>query len=66
MAKNTDYTVDKKDEVRMLDKGGAVITSYRIWATSKGGTYFHTDILETELSQADARLTAKAKLLDAI
>lgn len=66
MAKGSDYTVDTKDEVRMLDKGGEVKTSYRIWATSKGGTYFHLDVPELELKDADARLTAKAKALDAV
>lgn len=66
MAKGTDYTVEKKDEVRQLDKGGEVTTSYRIWATSKGGTRFHVDVPEAELAKADAALTAKAKLLDAV
>lgn len=66
MAPKTDYTVDKKDEVRLLGKGGEVITSYRIWATSKGGTYFHVDVPEGELKDADARLTAKARMLDGI
>ncbi len=66
MAKGSDYTVEKKDEVRTLDKGGNVVTSYRIWATSKGGTYFHVDVLEADLSKADTVLTAKAKLLDSV
>ncbi len=66
MVPKTDYTVEKKEEIRLLSKGGEVVTSYRVWATSKGGTYFHKDILETEFSQADALLTAKAKTLDGI
>ncbi len=66
MAKGTDYTVESKEEIRLLDKGGAVVTSYRVWATSKGGTRFHLDIPEGELSKADGPLTAKAKLLDSV
>ncbi|MBI2869385.1 MAG: hypothetical protein HYX96_06135 [Chloroflexi bacterium] len=66
MAKNMDYTVDKKEEVVRLGKGGEVETMFRIWATSKGGTYFHLDVPEAELPKADERLTAKAKQLDAI
>ncbi len=66
MAKGQDYTVESKTEARSLDRSGAVVTSYRIWATSKGGTYFHIDVAESELAQADARLTAKAKQLDGI
>ncbi len=66
MAPKIGYTVDKKDEIRLLGKGGEVTTSYRIWATSRGGTYFHVDVPEAELSQSDARLTAKAKQLDSI
>ena len=66
MVAKTDYTVEKKEEIRQLGKGGEVTTSYRIWATSKAGTYFHLDIPEAELAQADARLTAKARLLDSV
>ncbi len=66
MAAKTDYTVEKKEEIRLLGKGGEVVTSYRIWATSKGGTYFHLDVPEAELAKSDERLTAKAKALDAI
>jgi len=66
MARGSDYTVERKDEVRRLGKGGDVETWFRVWATSKGGTYFHTDIPEAELGKADERLTAKAKQLDSI
>ena len=37
MTKGTDYTVEKKEEIRRLSKVGEPITMYRIWATSKGG-----------------------------
>ncbi len=66
MAPNKNYTVDKKDEIRQLSKGGEVVTIYRIFATSAGGTYFHVDVSEADLKKADELLTAKAQLLDSI
>lgn len=66
MAAKTDYTIDSKEEIRKLSKAGEVETWYRIWATSKGGTYFHVDVPEDELAKADDILTKKAKQLDAI
>ena len=66
MTKNTDYTVNSKDELRQLSKGGEVVTAYRIWATSKGGTNFHVDIPEAELGKSDVKLTERAKILDGI
>lgn len=65
MTNKTDYTVEAKDEIRKVVKGEVEVW-YRIWATSKGGTYFHVDIPETELDKADAALTKRAKELDAI
>ena len=66
MAKAIDYTVEKKDEIRKLSKTGEVLTYYRIWATSKGGAYFHVEIPEDQLAQANEVLTKRAKELDAI
>ena len=66
MAKSTDYTVEKKDEIRKLSKTGEVLTYYRIWATSKGGAYFHVEIPEDQLDKANDVLTKRAKELDAI
>ena len=66
MGKGDDYTVDSKEEIRKLSKAGEVETWYRIYATSKGGTYFHVEVKETDLDKADAVLTARAKQLDAI
>lgn len=61
------YTVESKEEIRRLSKKtGEVETWYRIWATSKGGTYFHLDVEEAHLDQAEALLTKRAKELDAI
>jgi len=60
------YTVESKEEIRKLSKAGEVETWYRIWATSKKGTYFHVDIGEKELGKADEILSQKAKELDAI
>jgi hypothetical protein len=60
------YTVDRKDEIRQLSKGGEVVTVYRIFATSAGGTYFHVDVPEVDLKNAEALLAAKAQTLDSI
>lgn len=66
MAKGVDYTIEKKEEIRKLSPTHEVLTYYRIWATSKGGTYFHAEVAETELDKADEILTKRAKELDAI
>lgn len=60
------YTVEKKEEAQRLGKDGEVITYYRIWATSAGGTYFHVDVPEEELDKSPSLLAARAKKLDAI
>jgi len=65
MSKN-DYKVEKKEEFRQVTPEHEVETWYRIWATSKGGTYFHVDIREDEFDKADTLLTARAKALDTI
>jgi hypothetical protein len=66
MGDPTLYTVDNKEELRKLGKGGEVEVHYRIWATTKKGTYFHVDVPEDELDKADEVLTARAKQLDSI
>lgn len=60
------YTTQKKEEIRLLDQAGNVVTVYRIWATTPKGTYFHVDVPEKELAKAGAMLTARASELDAI
>lgn len=60
------YKVESKEEIRVLAKGGEVETHYRIYATTKKGTYFHVDVHEDQLDKADVLLTARAKALDAI
>ena len=60
------YTIDDKEEIRTLVKGGKVEVGYRIWATTKKGTYFHVDVPEDQLDKAEALLTARAKKLDSI
>lgn len=60
------YKVESKEEIRKLSKAGEVETWFRIYATSKGGTYFHVDVPEEQLAQADAALSKRAKELDAI
>ena len=66
MVKDKDYTDTTKEEIRKLSKAGEVETWFRIYATSKGGTYFHVDLPEEQLDKADELLTARAKQLDAI
>lgn len=60
------YKVDRKEEFRVITKAGDVQMWYRIWATSKGGTYFHIEVQDTALDKADELLAARAKQLDAI
>lgn len=60
------YKVESKEEIRRLGKGGEVEVVYRIWATSKGGTYFHVDVGEDDLDKAPEFLEARAKKLDSI
>lgn len=60
------YKVEKKEEVRTLDKAGEVKVSYRIWATTRKGTYFHVDVPVDDLDKAGELLTARAGKLDAI
>lgn len=66
MTKGTDYAIEKKEEIRRLSATGEPVLYLRIWATSKGGTYFQIEIPENELDKADAKLTAKAKAIDTI
>lgn len=60
------YKVESKEEIRKLSKAGEVETWYRIWATSKKGTYFHIDVPEDKLDKADELLSKRAQALDAI
>ena len=60
------YTVEKKDEIRKLNKAGEIETWYRIFATSKGGTYFHIEVKEDNLAQAPALLAKRAQEIDSI
>ena len=64
--KDRDYTVESKSEFRRVSPAGEVETWYRIFATSKGGTYYHVEVTEDQLERADELLTARAKQLDAI
>ena len=67
MPEKPSYTVDAKEEIRILDrKTGEPYIAYRIWATTLRGTYFHVDVPENELDKAHALLEKKAKLLDAV
>lgn len=66
MSNGKAYTTDSKEEIRKLGKGGEVDVHFRIWATTKKGTYFHVDIPEDALDKADEALTARANQLDAI
>lgn len=60
------YTTEKKEEIRTLDRTGQLLTIIRVWATTRKGTYYHVDVPESEIAAADKMLTAKATQLDAI
>lgn len=60
------YKVESKEEIRRLGKGDEPEVWYRIWATTKKGTYFHVDVKEDELDKAHDYLQAKATKLDTI
>lgn len=67
MPDQPNYTVEAKEEIRILNrKTGEPFVAYRIWATSKRGTYFHVDVPEDELDKAHNLLEKKAKQLDAV
>ena len=66
MSNGQAYKVESKEEIRVLGKGGEVETHYRIWATTKKGTYFHVDVREDQLDKAPELLTTRAKALDTI
>lgn len=60
------YTVESKDEIRRLGKGDVPYVAYRIYATTKKGTYFSVEVPEDDLDKAPEILEAKAKKLDSI
>jgi hypothetical protein len=60
------YTVTRKEPVRQMTPDMQVSTLWRLHAISRGGTYFWVEVKDMELDQADAKLTAKAKQIDAI
>lgn len=66
MSNGETYTTESKDEITRMTKAGEVEISFRIYATSKGGTRFHVEIGEDQLDQAPAILAARAKELDSI
>ena len=67
MPKSDYYKVESKEEFRRLNpKTQDVETWYRIWATSKGGVYYHVEVKEDELLKSDDVLARRAKELDAI
>ncbi len=66
MGKGVDYKVESKEQIRRLTKAGELEIVYRMWATSKGGTYYSVDVPEAELASADDLLTRRARQLDAI
>ena len=63
----TEFFVDKKLELQRMERG-EVVTFFRVWATSKGGVYFHVDLSEVDLDTARAHeiLAKRAKELDVI
>jgi len=66
MVEPTNYKVETKEEVRVLNKRGEVETHYRIYATTKKGTYFHIEVSEDQLDKAPDFLATRARALDSI
>lgn len=66
MPGETNYTVQRKEEIRKLNQAGEIETWYRIYAISKGGTYYHVEVPERNLDVAPKALTERANKLDAI
>lgn len=60
------YKVESKDEFRKRARDGTIEKWFRIYATSKGGTYFSVEVPEAQLGKASAHLTARAQELDEI
>lgn len=59
--------VERKEEITKLNpKTHEIETWFRMWATSKGGTYFHVDVPESALDKAGETLNQKATQIDAI
>lgn len=62
------YTKEKVEEIRSLDKEGELVTIFRVWSTTKGGTRFHLDIPERLLGtdKAIEMLNKRAEEIDAL
>ena len=60
------YTVESKEEIRKLSPGGEIETWFRVWATTKKGTYFHMDIPEKDVGtdEETTLLSARAQAID--
>lgn len=66
MPPNADYTTERKEEFRKMTRSGEVENWVRVYATSKGGTYFHIEVRDADLATAPQLLAAKARQLDSI
>lgn len=62
------YKVDSKEEIRSMGKGGEIVTIWRVWATTKGETYFHMDFPEKDFvkEKVDKALATRATIIDSI
>jgi len=60
------YTVKRKQEITQFDEAMQPQVVYRIYATSKGGTYFHIEVPERDLPRAGELLSKRAAELDSI
>lgn len=66
MGRSDNYKTEKKEPFRRVTKEGEVELWYRIYATSKGGTYFPIEVREDQLDEAPKLLEEMAKKLDSI
>ncbi len=66
MSPDNSYTIGRKEEFRKMALSGEVGTWWRIYATTKAGTYFHIEVKDEDLATVPQLLAAKAKQLDSI
>lgn len=64
----TEYEVTRKEPIRKFNAEMEVMTYFRIFATSKGGTRFWLEFPESDIGtpKVDAALTKRALELDSI
>lgn len=58
------YKVDKIEQFTTFDREFNPIKNFRFFATTKKGNFFTIEVTEAALEGVEARIEARAKLLD--